>query len=194
VFPQLNLWTAAALATMLVPTDAALGLPVVTNPRLPSRIRQGLNVESGLNDGVCVPLLIICLTIAQAEEGVGHVQPLRDGGGVHADRARQQRPDIGWPGFGLVVPGAGQAQQDPEHVDQPDRQVLMSAEEDGGDLADQPDQPTGGEQQRRHDQPEGVGDELVVAVGVAVMPPHRHLPAVHAPRGARPGTRPGRWR
>ena len=55
LFPQLDLWTAAVLATMLAPTDAALGLPVVTNPRLPSRIRQGLNVEGGLNDGVCVP-------------------------------------------------------------------------------------------------------------------------------------------
>ena len=77
LLPQLNLWTAAALATILAPTDAALGLPVVTNPRLPSRIRQGLNVESGLNDGVCVPLLIIFLTIAQAEEGIGHVEPVR---------------------------------------------------------------------------------------------------------------------
>jgi sodium/hydrogen antiporter len=77
LFPRLDLWTAAALATMLAPTDAALGLPVVTNPRLPSRVRQGLNVESGLNDGVCVPLLIVFLTIAQAEEGVGHVEPLR---------------------------------------------------------------------------------------------------------------------
>jgi sodium/hydrogen antiporter len=77
LFPQLDLWTAAALATMLAPTDAALGLPVVTNPRLPSRIRQGLNVESGLNDGVCVPLLIIFLTIAQAEEGIGHVEPAK---------------------------------------------------------------------------------------------------------------------
>jgi sodium/hydrogen antiporter len=77
LFPQLNLWTAAALATILAPTDAALGLPVVSNRRLPSRIRQGLNVESGLNDGVCVPLLIIFLTIAQAEEGGAHVEPLR---------------------------------------------------------------------------------------------------------------------
>jgi sodium/hydrogen antiporter len=77
LFPRLNLWTAAALATMLAPTDAALGLAVVTNPRLPSRIRQGLNVESGLNDGVCVPLLLIFLTIAQAEESVGQVEPVR---------------------------------------------------------------------------------------------------------------------
>jgi hypothetical protein len=66
----------ATLALVLF-TDAALGLPVVTNKRLPSRIRQGLNVESGLNDGVCVPLLIIFLTLAQAEEGVGHIEPFR---------------------------------------------------------------------------------------------------------------------
>jgi sodium/hydrogen antiporter len=77
LLPGLDLWTAAALATMLAPTDAALGLPVVTNRRLPSRIRQGLNVESGLNDGVCVPLLIIFLTISEAEEGAAHVEPLR---------------------------------------------------------------------------------------------------------------------
>jgi NhaP-type Na+/H+ or K+/H+ antiporter len=77
LLPGLDLWTAAALATMLAPTDAALGLPVVSNLRLPSRIRQGLNVESGLNDGVCVPLLIIFLTIAEAEQGAAHVEPLR---------------------------------------------------------------------------------------------------------------------
>ena len=77
VLPQLDIWTAAALATILAPTDAALGQPIVTNRRLPSRIRQGLNVESGLNDGVCLPLLIIFLTIAQAEEGPGDLEPLR---------------------------------------------------------------------------------------------------------------------
>jgi hypothetical protein len=49
-------------------------------------------------------------------------------------------------------------QQDAEHVDQPDRQVLVvGAEDDSGDLADQPDQPAGREQQRRHGEPEGVG-------------------------------------
>jgi sodium/hydrogen antiporter len=77
LFPELDLWTAAALATILAPTDAALGLPVVSNRRLPSRIRQGLNVESGLNDGVCVPLLLVFLTLAQADEGAGQVEPLR---------------------------------------------------------------------------------------------------------------------
>ena len=85
---------------------------------------------------------------------------------------RQQRPGVRWPGLGRVVPGARQAQEHPEHVDQPHGQVLMGAEEEGGDLADQPHQPTGGEQQRRHHQPEHVRDVLVLAVGVAVTP-HR---------------------
>jgi sodium/hydrogen antiporter len=60
---------AAVLAIVLAPTDAALGQAVVTDPALPSRIRQGLNVESGLNDGLCVPLLAIALAVAQAETG-----------------------------------------------------------------------------------------------------------------------------
>jgi NhaP-type Na+/H+ or K+/H+ antiporter len=64
---------ALVLAVILAPTDAALGQAVVTLPKLPSRVRQGLNVESGLNDGICVPLFFIALGIAQAEEGViGH--------------------------------------------------------------------------------------------------------------------------
>ena len=62
------------LAVLLAPTDAALGQAVVTEPRLPSRIRQGLNVESGLNDGICVPLLFIVLAIAEAD--AGEVAPL----------------------------------------------------------------------------------------------------------------------
>jgi sodium/hydrogen antiporter len=41
----------------------------VTDERIPSRIRQGLNVESGLNDGICVPLFFIALALAEAEEG-----------------------------------------------------------------------------------------------------------------------------
>ena len=54
---------------MLAPTDAALGQAVVSDPRVPSRVRQGLNVESGLNDGICVPLLLVAIAIAEAEEG-----------------------------------------------------------------------------------------------------------------------------
>ena len=63
-------WTEAlVVAIVLAPTDAALGQAVVTDPGLPSPIRQGLNVESGLNDGLCVPLLAIALALAQANAG-----------------------------------------------------------------------------------------------------------------------------
>jgi hypothetical protein len=53
--------------------------------------------------------------------------------------------------------------------------MLVGAEEDGGQLADQPDQPAGGEQQGGHREPEGVRDGLVVTVGVAVTPHRRRL-------------------
>ena len=55
------------LAVVLAPTDAALGQAVVTEPRVPQRIRQGLNVESGLNDGICVPLLFAAVAAADVE-------------------------------------------------------------------------------------------------------------------------------
>jgi sodium/hydrogen antiporter len=66
------------IAVLLAPTDAALGQAVVTEPRLPSRIRQGLNVESGLNDGICVPLLFIALAVAEADAGsIGDAHAVR---------------------------------------------------------------------------------------------------------------------
>jgi NhaP-type Na+/H+ or K+/H+ antiporter len=68
IFAHLNGREAAVLAVPLAPTDAALGQAVVTEPRLPSRIRQGLNVESGLNDGICVPLLLIARAAADVED------------------------------------------------------------------------------------------------------------------------------
>ncbi len=60
----LSLWEAAVLATILAPTDAALGQAVVSDERVPIRIRQALNVESGLNDGICLPILLIVIAIA----------------------------------------------------------------------------------------------------------------------------------
>ena len=68
---DLELWECAIVAAVLAPTDAALGQAVVTNPALPLRIRQGLNVESGLNDGGSVPFLTLFIGLAVAEEGLG---------------------------------------------------------------------------------------------------------------------------
>jgi NhaP-type Na+/H+ or K+/H+ antiporter len=78
LFGGLSVPEAVVLAVLLAPTDAALGQAVVTEPRLPSRIRQGLNVESGLNDGICVPLLFIVLAVAEADAGeVGATHAVR---------------------------------------------------------------------------------------------------------------------
>lgn len=70
VFGELSVEEAVILAVVLAPTDAALGQAVVTEPRVPQRIRQGLNVESGLNDGICVPLLFAAVAIADVESEI----------------------------------------------------------------------------------------------------------------------------
>jgi NhaP-type Na+/H+ or K+/H+ antiporter len=71
VFPGLGLLELGVLATMLAPTDAALGKPVVTNPAVPEKIRETLNVESGLNDGICVPVLYIFLALVADQRTPG---------------------------------------------------------------------------------------------------------------------------
>ncbi len=76
LLPGLAPIEAILLAIAVAPTDAALGAPVVADERVPLRIRQSLNVESGLNDGLCVPLLLIALAFASAEGG-GETEPLR---------------------------------------------------------------------------------------------------------------------
>ena len=71
LFPEAG-WAAAALvASILAPTDAALGLAVVTNTAVPPRIRRALNVESGLNDGIAAPFVTLFLTVLLSEEGIG---------------------------------------------------------------------------------------------------------------------------
>ena len=69
MLPGVSLVEALVLSIMLACTDAALGQAVVTDERIPSRIRQGLNVESGLNDGICVPLFFIALSLAEWDDG-----------------------------------------------------------------------------------------------------------------------------
>jgi NhaP-type Na+/H+ and K+/H+ antiporter len=56
---------------MLAPTDAALGHAVVTNEAVPSEVRESLNVESGLNDGICVPVLLVFLALASGQVASG---------------------------------------------------------------------------------------------------------------------------
>jgi len=69
IFPGLPIFEAALLAAILAPTDAALGQAVVTNNAVPVRIRQTLNAESGLNDGIALPVVLVFVSLALASEG-----------------------------------------------------------------------------------------------------------------------------
>ncbi len=74
LFPSFSLSEALILGVILAPTDAGLGSAVVTDGRLPQRVRQSLNVESGLNDGICVPVLLIVLATAPGARGAHPAQ------------------------------------------------------------------------------------------------------------------------
>ena len=106
--PELGVWLALLLAAALAPTDAALGVPVVTNPVVPSRVRRLITVESGLNDGIATPVVMLAIAGvasvegaagsswlggALAELGIGAVAGLAVGfcGGWLMRRARRRR-------------------------------------------------------------------------------------------------------
>lgn len=91
MFPWLSVLEMALLAAILAPTDAALGKPVMTNREVPAPIREALNLESGLNDGLCVPVVVILLGLAVGSQ-------LDGGSTMHM--ARVVTEEIG---IGLVV-------------------------------------------------------------------------------------------
>jgi NhaP-type Na+/H+ or K+/H+ antiporter len=68
LLPGLNIWEMALLGTVLAPTDAALGQSAISNPGVPQVVRQGLNVESGLNDGMSLPFFVLVLAAAAGHE------------------------------------------------------------------------------------------------------------------------------
>ena len=92
VFPHLSLWEAGILAAILAPTDAGLGQVIVNSPRVPMKIRQALNVEAGLNDGLSVPFLLFFMALASP--------------GTGGDRASLMRFVVEQLGFGTLI-GAG---------------------------------------------------------------------------------------
>jgi NhaP-type Na+/H+ or K+/H+ antiporter len=69
VLPGLTWWEAGILAAILAPTDAGLGQVIVSSENVPKDIRQSLNVEAGLNDGLSVPFLLLFIALATAQEG-----------------------------------------------------------------------------------------------------------------------------
>ena len=81
LFPDLDGWLALLVAAALAPTDAALGVPVVTNPLVPARVRRLITVESGLNDGIATPVVMLAIAGAATVEGL-------DGAGLGAALAQ----------------------------------------------------------------------------------------------------------
>jgi len=69
LFDDISIWAIALMALILSPTDAALGQAVVKSEAVPSRIRQSISVESGLNDGIALPPILICMALLGAEAG-----------------------------------------------------------------------------------------------------------------------------
>jgi NhaP-type Na+/H+ or K+/H+ antiporter len=68
-----GVWAALLVGAALAPTDAALGASVMSDPTVPSRIRRVLNVESGLNDGIATPIVLVAIAGVAADEGIGGV-------------------------------------------------------------------------------------------------------------------------
>jgi NhaP-type Na+/H+ or K+/H+ antiporter len=72
LFPNFSVWEAALLAALLAPTDAALGQSVVSAQAVPVRIRQAINIESGLNDGIALPAVLLFAALAGATHESAH--------------------------------------------------------------------------------------------------------------------------
>ncbi len=125
VFDRFSLGEALILGVILAPTDAALGQAVVSDGRVPAPIRQGLNVESGLNDGISVPLLFAAVAAADVEShiaagrgaaellleevGYGVLGGLLAGALIAAIVIQAGRRDLIAGPWRQVVPGAGAA-------------------------------------------------------------------------------------
>ena len=98
LFGGLTLLEVAILATMLAPTDAALGKAVISNESVPAEIRRSLNMESGFNDGICVPILFLFLALAAGSAG-------QDGASILALKLVAEEIGIGLVvGAGLTIP------------------------------------------------------------------------------------------
>lgn len=99
LFDELSIYEAAILGTMLAATDAALGKAVITNKAVPVQLREGLNIESGFNDGLCVPILFVFIAMAVGSSS-------EDGGSMLALTLVAEELGIGLAvGLGLTVIG-----------------------------------------------------------------------------------------
>ncbi|GAA1130988.1 cation:proton antiporter [Arthrobacter flavus] len=70
LFDDLGWALACFVGAALAPTDAALSAQVINDKNIPDRVRRSLNVESGLNDGIATPIVMLALAIAASQLGV----------------------------------------------------------------------------------------------------------------------------
>lgn len=72
LLPGWPIWEVALLAAILAPTDAALGQAVVTNKAVPERVREALTVESGVNDGLALPAVLMfgCIAVGGVHDNI----------------------------------------------------------------------------------------------------------------------------
>ena len=60
---QLSWLLSFIVAVIITPTDATLCKTFITDKGVPSRLREAINVESGLNDGLCIPAFLFLLAV-----------------------------------------------------------------------------------------------------------------------------------
>jgi sodium/hydrogen antiporter len=81
LFHGVNIWLALLVGAALAPTDAALGAGIMVNPAVPERLRRLINVESGLNDGIATPFVLVAVAGAQTaahEAGIGPAEAVAE--------------------------------------------------------------------------------------------------------------------
>jgi sodium/hydrogen antiporter len=71
---DVDMWAALLIGAALAPTDAALGATVMSDRAVPGKVRRALNVESGLNDGIATPVVLVAIAGVAATEGIAGVE------------------------------------------------------------------------------------------------------------------------
>ncbi|MCE3552924.1 cation:proton antiporter [Pseudonocardia sp. RS11V-5] len=71
LFGGAGFWLLLVLAAVVMPVDLAPAIAVVRDRRIPERLRQVINAESGLNDGLIAPVFLFALAGATPAGGEG---------------------------------------------------------------------------------------------------------------------------
>ncbi|MEW4982670.1 MAG: cation:proton antiporter [Cycloclasticus sp.] len=75
MFESISLWALVLMALILSPTDAALGQAVIKSAYVPEDIRRAISIESGMNDGIALPPIFLCIAVLLVEQGVSeHIE------------------------------------------------------------------------------------------------------------------------